>query len=299
MIEAVDRFSIARGVAGPKDRADFGSRWDALRAAGIDFPGLQYAKWIDWGLIGGVLPPLLSSCENVENLLVALVQFHPLWGNADVVLEQSPLGTAVVSLRPVGGERIDRDTFDAFVGILIRVLCELTETKMKGQRLSISSEPSTEHFELANVVVALAPHSSLEFAAGQLRVKIRTADSSMKNILTGYAETRIRPREAEVLRQVRAYVQKNLDRSVPLSELAALCSMSPRSLQQQLRDLGTAFSQVVDDEKHQAAIRLLERSEMPVAVVAQRVGFESTEGFIRAVRRWENQTPTQIRQGIR
>jgi AraC-like DNA-binding protein len=301
MIHAIDRYSRSMGLRPTPTLDGIAARWDALRAADVDVPGLRYAQWVDWGLLGGVLPPLLTSCADVGTMLATLAEFHPLWGDDEVVVERTGLGTVIVTLRAVDhfdNAEVHPDTLDAFFGILVRVLGELTEPPVKASCLFLKSEPSVDHYQLANRIVSPTSTSYLEFAAHELKTAIRSADASIVQLLRGYAEAQVATDETALVFEVRDHVRSSLE-STTLTDAAATFAMSPRSLQERLESLGTSFSEIVDGEKRREAFHLLDDTTIPIAVVARRVGFQSPEGFSRAVRRWSGMTPSQRRNAAR
>ena len=128
MVEIIDQFvahvGITPATSDPLNGIE--ARWEMLRDGGVERPGLAFAAWMDLGLVGGVVPPLLANCRDVGALLESLARYHPLWGDDEVVVDINRSGWAAVSLRAPVGAVVHRDTLDAFLAVLARTFGQLT-----------------------------------------------------------------------------------------------------------------------------------------------------------------------------
>lgn len=76
--------------------------------------------------------------------------------------------------------------------------------------------------------------------------------------------------------------------------------LSERSLQRKLRQEGTSFEQIIDEERRMVAIsRLAQHPERSLVSVALDVGFADERAFARAFRRWTGQSPREWRRAAR
>ena len=66
MVEIIDQFvahvGITPATSDPLNGIE--ARWEMLRDGGVERPGLAFAAWMDLGLVGGVVPPLLANCAS-------------------------------------------------------------------------------------------------------------------------------------------------------------------------------------------------------------------------------------------
>jgi Arabinose-binding domain of AraC transcription regulator, N-term len=147
MAELIERFAVSIGVTLPLSTAPatVEDRWRSLRNFGLDRPGLAFAAWLDLGLVGGVVPPLLANCRDVGELLQTLARFHPLWGDDEVVLDGDRADGVVVTLRSPNGAPAHSDTLDAFFAILARVTGQLTTPPLRPARLLLGSRGLSAH----------------------------------------------------------------------------------------------------------------------------------------------------------
>lgn len=300
MVDMIDRFTTSLGLhtGTPADSgidARIDERWELLRANGIDRPGLAFAAWLDLGLVGGVLPPLLANCRDVGALIDALARFHPIWGDDEVVIEHTGSGWCAVELRGPAGAAVHRDTTDAFFATLARMLGALTDPPVRPARLSIRTVEADGYEGIAATLRFGAPRDRLEFAPQQLRSTIAAADPAISTILEAYAQSEVAGRGRDLVRRVRAEIRRDPSRPSTLAAVAGELALGQRTLQQRLLEQGTSFAEVADDERRTFALALLADDELSVSTVAHRAGFRSIEGFSRAVRRWTGVSPTAWR----
>ena len=84
-----------------------------------------------------------------------------------------------------------------------------------------------------------------------------------------------------------------------LEEVASALAMSSRSLRRKLDHEGTSFRTLVEEERRQLALQLLEGSDMKLDELAIHLGYTDTASFTRAVRRWTGHSPGQYRKAYR
>lgn len=97
----------------------------------------------------------------------------------------------------------------------------------------------------------------------------------------------------ELLRRV---VAAHLPQATELAGLSALLRCSEQSLEAVLRYHDVSLA-AVHDQARRGRARLLLQRDIPIADVAEQLGFSSPSGFAKAFRQWEGTTPMQFRQG--
>jgi AraC-like DNA-binding protein len=96
--------------------------------------------------------------------------------------------------------------------------------------------------------------------------------------------------------QVRLALAELLGTSRPsLAGVARLLQTHPRTLQRRLAEEATSFETVLDSVRHEAALRYLATTELPMSQVSSLVGFGEQSTLARAVRRWEGRSPREVR----
>lgn len=111
-------------------------------------------------------------------------------------------------------------------------------------------------------------------------------------------ETRYRPQQPTGARMQAAiaHVAKHYLRSIPESEVALLCSMSPSRFCREFKAaFDVTFGEYLAHYRVQQAKRLLANPTMPVADVAVAVGFSDPSYFTRVFKRQEGVAPSEYR----
>ena len=92
---------------------------------------------------------------------------------------------------------------------------------------------------------------------------------------------------------VRAYLP---DGSPDIKLAARLSSMSVRTLQRRLSELGMTYSQLLEELRHDTALSLLRDPSLKVSDIARELGYRDPAIFTRAFRRWTGVTPSEYRR---
>lgn len=146
-----------------------------------------------------------------------------------------------------------------------------------------------------------AARNEVHFAATALERRLNTAYPSYHQRVEQQAEQQLSRlvRGHSVSTQVRSQIETRLgELPVGIDDIARLFNMTARTLQRRLRDEEVTFGDLRDEVRHQAACRLLAREDVPMDVLAQRLGFSDTANFYHAFRRWEGQTPGAWRRRV-
>ncbi len=96
---------------------------------------------------------------------------------------------------------------------------------------------------------------------------------------------------------VRGAIQDKLAGHRPsMVEIAQAIHMGTRTLQRRLKDSGSSFQRVLDQARRQMARYYLGNSELELNETAYLLGFEDTNSFGRAFRKWEGVPPGNWRE---
>lgn len=137
--------------------------------------------------------------------------------------------------------------------------------------------------------------SSLRVAAAVWSTPMAGRDPRLAELLG----PQLRPGPHPLVLGVRAVVRRDLERREPaVGEIAHELGMSSRTLQRRLTDEGTSFRSVVSEVRREAAEAFLRDPAIPLARVAQRLGFNDQAAFTRAFRRWTGTTPSRWRRAL-
>jgi AraC-like DNA-binding protein len=87
------------------------------------------------------------------------------------------------------------------------------------------------------------------------------------------------------------------DGNPSLDRLAMMAGRSRRTMQRLLSAEGVSFVELLDSVRRELALSRLNDTESPVSVIAQDLGFSTSSGLSRAVRRWTASSPRRLRRG--
>ncbi len=80
-----------------------------------------------------------------------------------------------------------------------------------------------------------------------------------------------------------------------VSDAAAHLRLSTRSLQRHLRTEGTSYQRLLDDVRHDMALRYLERSDLTIDEISYLLAYRDPNSFYRAFQGWSGMTPSAAR----
>jgi len=131
-----------------------------------------------------------------------------------------------------------------------------------------------------------------------LALPMPSADPAMFEYFDREAARRVadrQPPSPTVLDDVRRMIEASLPDGLPeLATLAARLGQSPRTLQRRLAEHGTSLRKLIDEVRHELALRHL-AAELSIAEISWLLGFSQPSAFHRAFRRWTDRTPAQWR----
>lgn len=104
------------------------------------------------------------------------------------------------------------------------------------------------------------------------------------------------PNDRPHTHQLRHYLQDRLHKNLTVNDVALAQHISARTLARRLTNEGTTFQQIKDRLRRDIAIDLLNKTETPVAVIGNNLGFEDPAAFNRAFKAWTGSAPGAYRK---
>ncbi len=95
--------------------------------------------------------------------------------------------------------------------------------------------------------------------------------------------------------RVRRILWRSDHRFPDVPTLASQLGLSARSFHRALAEAGTTYRSLLDDTRRERACRLLTDTDLPVAAIAERLGYAEPSNFSRCFRRWCGVTPRAFR----
>jgi AraC-like DNA-binding protein len=138
-----------------------------------------------------------------------------------------------------------------------------------------------------------AEHTEVVFDARTLDTPMQHANAAFLSIFEQQLEQAIArlsspARTSGAVRNVAQVAMCN--GGVSLKHAARVLGMSARTLQRRLHDEGTSFAAIVDATRHEMALAYLAQG-LPLAAVAELLGYAETSAFHHAFRRWTGTSP--------
>lgn len=129
---------------------------------------------------------------------------------------------------------------------------------------------------------------------------LRGADPALLALLDRQAEQLLggQPARGRTAELVRRRVLAAFAHGLPsVTEIAAELGMSARTLQRRLGEEGASFAGVMDDVRHELAVRYVGEKGRPLGEIAFLLGYAELSPFLRAFKRWTGKTPGALRGG--
>jgi AraC-like DNA-binding protein len=102
----------------------------------------------------------------------------------------------------------------------------------------------------------------------------------------------------DFLANVKSAICTQFDSAPSLNNIALSMACSSKTLQRHLRAAGTSFHELLGEVRYQRAQELL-LQQVPIARIAEHLGFSEAAAFRRAFQRWSGCTPSQYRSQVR
>ncbi|MCI7813200.1 MAG: helix-turn-helix domain-containing protein [Lachnospiraceae bacterium] len=145
-------------------------------------------------------------------------------------------------------------------------------------------------------------------ALGVSAYLLKTADKTVLEKMIQRAAAQIlrqreeNPEKMEVrqpyqIEQIRYYVSEHITEEISRDALAEYVGFTPDYLSAYFKkETGTTLSNYISNEKIQFAQRMLLQTDLPVSVIAQNLGFESSSYFTALFRKKTGMTPREYRK---
>ena len=144
-----------------------------------------------------------------------------------------------------------------------------------------------------------AATDALDFALDVLSVPLVTSDRYLLETLRPSCEEATKARRTAA-GSLRASVESEIYRFLPhgrasVATVARALGVSPRTLARRLAEEGTNFAKLIDDLRRTLALQYVREPNFTMAQIAWLLGYERSESFTHAFRRWAGQPPSHFR----
>ena len=189
------------------------------------------------------------------------------------------------------------------IALVVKALREASGRKIGPSRVLFSHPRITELKEFDRFyncrVEFGAPTDALDFAQDVLSLPLVTSDRYLLETLRPYCEDAVKARRTAA-GSLRASVENEIYRLLPhgrasVETVARALGVSPRTLARRLAEEGTNFAKLIDDLRRTLSHQYVREPDFTLAQIAWLLGYERSESFTHAFRRWTGRPPSQVR----
>jgi AraC-like DNA-binding protein len=293
-------------IAKPDERLSVQSQIRLLDEAAIalkdDCLGLTLARDFDLREIG-LLYYVMASSQTLGEALKRLARYSKVTNEA-LVFGYREGNRLIITLSYSGVPRhSDRHQIEFCMFAVLRICRVLTGHNLVPRQFSISHYRSGGTAEMARFV-----GTKVEFGADTdefaLNIEARELplthpDPYLNKLLLKDCEAALAHRKG-VVSKLRTRVENAISSSLPhgrvlVEDVARSLGMGERTLARQLSDEGLNFTEILQQLRHDLAVRYLDDRKLHVSKIAWLLGFHEVSAFTHAFKRWTGQTPRQVR----
>jgi len=233
-----------------------------------------------------------------------VARYHSIWTDGALFTPELSDATSSIVYRyadtSISEHRQDSEMTLATVTTLCRNLVSPDFAPICVEFQHEEPDDTSEHLRLFRCPVQFSASSNrVTFASSFLSLPIDKADASLCAVLDRHAEEMLAkyPPRDSLIDQVQSIIANEFRGGDPsLERVADELTLTPRTLQRKLHELGTSHNELLDQMRRQLAMRYLREPEMAICEVAYLLGFSEASSFHRAFKRWTGVTPKDFRE---
>jgi AraC-like DNA-binding protein len=251
----------------------------------------------------GLLYYVMASSKTLGDALKRLARYSKVTNEA-LVFGFREGNRLIVTLSYSGVPRhSDIHQLEFCLFAVLRICRALTGHNLVPQQFSISHYRSQRMAEMTRFVGTKVEFSADtdEFALNveSREMPLTHSDPYLNKLLLKDCEAALADRKGDVSRlptRVENAISSLLPHGRVLVEIVARnLGMSRRTLTRKLADEGLNFTEIVEQLRHDLAVRYLGDRKLQVSKIAWLLGFNGVSAFTHACKRWTGKTPSQIR----
>lgn len=260
-----------------------------LAATHTDCPhfGLMLAKRRDLKIYLGLLGQIIQASENIGEALqesIKWIHLHTQANRWGLSIEDE---AAIITCRP--DEFLEFGSVQAVqvaMGAFWRLMRLLSDGAWHPTMVSFSfakPENTLVYQRFFGVPVLFgADDNYVIFHAEDLRIPLPRHDQYLLEVLARYAETLKISRQRNLKDEVRDLLRKNLQIGKPgIEQVVRFFPFEQRTLQRQLNNLGTSFTELLHEVRMEIAQDRLLNSDVSIARLADSLGYHDQGSFTK------------------
>ncbi|MCW2271737.1 AraC family transcriptional regulator [Pseudomonas sp. JUb96] len=211
-------------------------------------------------------------------------------------------GRAVIGLRSNIDDPVTRVyAEETFLALVISLLCWLGGQRLVIDRTALADKrPVQDDDPLLwgpNLQLG-AGRTEIEFAADYLRLPVIQDLAGLKTFLRSAPQwlvIRYRNQNGQVAQVYRYLREREQGQWPTLVAMAERQGLSASSFRRLLEREGRSFQQIKDEVRRATAFECLRETDMSIAEIAERTGFQESSAFHRAFKKWTGESPGNYR----
>ena len=293
-------------IADPEERLSVRSQITLLDEAAIalqdDCLGFTLAREFDPRALG-LLYYVMASSQTLGDALKRVARYSQTTNEALVVRYREG-NRLIINLSYSGVPRhSDRHQIEFCMSAVLRICRVLTGRNLVPQDFSIAhhrSEGTGEMSRFVGTKVEFGADTD-EFAlnSNTRELPVIHADHHLNDLLLKYCEAALKNRKRDKS-QLRTRVENAISTLLPhgralVEDVARDLGMSKRTLARRLSEDGLNFTEILQQLRHDLALRYLNDRQMHVSKIAWLLGFNDVSAFTHACKRWTGKAPREMR----
>ena len=140
--------------------------------------------------------------------------------------------------------------------------------------------------------------AAVSFPADLLASSVPSSNPALKQLYEQECARLLADREdSQTVSEQTLRLMRKFEGQYPqMPRLAQMLNLSPRTYRRRLAGENASYQALLDQIRAEHATRYLKTTRLPLAAIADRVGFNDASNFRRAYRRWTGRTPGQVRR---
>ncbi|MDD2058012.1 AraC family transcriptional regulator [Pseudomonas sp. GD03860] len=207
-------------------------------------------------------------------------------------------GRALISLRSQIDDPVTRVyAEETFLALVISLLCWLGGQRLVIDRTALTDQrPKQDDDPLLwgpNLQLG-AGATEIEFAADYLRLPVVQDLAGLKTFLRSAPQwlvIRYRNQNGQVAQVYRYLREREHGQWPTLVAMAKRQGLSASSFRRMLEREGRSFQQIKDEVRRAMAFECLRETDLSIAEIAERTGFQEPSAFHRAFKKWTGESP--------
>jgi AraC-like DNA-binding protein len=251
----------------------------------------------------GLLYYVMASSQTLGDALKRVARYSQTTNEALVVRYREG-NRLIISLSYSGVPRhSDRHQIEFCMFAVLRICRVLTGQNLVPQHFGISHHRSGAASEMARFVGTAmefgADNDEFALNANARELPLIHADPHLNDLLLKYCEAALADRRGDTS-QLRTRVENAISSLLPhgrvlVEDVARSLGMSERTLARKLSDEGLNFTEILQQLRHDLAVRYLDDHKLHISKIAWLLGFNEVSSFTHTFKRWTGKTPSQMR----